>query len=313
MNLREFEIVHYPVLNDVKIFFVDISYRNMHIHKEFELLQVFSGSLDISCHDAVHRVSAGSFALLNPRQPHEFHAVGGQPARIMPLQVSPSFWSRFFPQISNVEFDAVGIDSHLGRDKDRLKRHSLAAARAYIDAQPRYELRCAAHINAIMEILLEKVPWHYLTEKEKETKRTQSLRLGRIIGYVEQHYTEKLLLRDLAQREGLSLHYLSRLLSSQLGMPFQSYLTLLRYKRARLLLERTDMKLTDIAYSSGFSDLRYLNSVFQERHGCDAEAYRAGAGSKNPQHPDLDAGDTAVQRFLDEGESRDMIAGDWLG
>lgn len=309
MNRREFEFIQYNVLSDVKLFFVDIAFRNMHMHKEFELFCVFSGEVDVNCQNESFRLREGDFALLNPRCAHEMHARSETPVRILPLQVSPSFWSRFYPQISNVEFDVVKIDEHLGDQKESLMRHYIAAARAYIDKEPYYELRCAAEINRVMEILLSRVPWHYLTEQQKEVKRGKALRLGRIINYIEVHYTEKLLLKDLCEMEGLSLHYLSRYLTSQLGMSFQDYLTMLRYRRARLLLERTDMKLADIAFSSGFSDIRYLNQVFQQAHDCTAEEYRNRFSlGAVPVGPD-DEG--ALQQFLDEKESR-VYLNAWL-
>jgi AraC-like DNA-binding protein len=110
--------------------------------------------------------------------------------------------------------------------------------------------------------------------------------------------------------EGLSLHYLSRYLSNQLGVSFQDYLTMLRYRRARLLLGRTDMKPTDIAYSSGFSDIRYLNQVFLETHGCLPQEYRLRFSLEDAQiSPDDDEG--AVQRFLDDQESKTYLR-QWL-
>lgn len=300
MNRREFEFVNCRVLSDVKLFFVDIAFRNMHLHKEFELFRVFSGEMDIICQSSVYHLNEGNYALLNPRCAHEMRAVSDAPVRIMPMQVSPSFWTRFYPQISNVEFDAVWIDSFLGDRLDSLTGHYIEAARAYMEKEPYYELRCAAHIHGVMEILLSRVPWHYLTDQQKEAKRGQALRLGRLINYIEEHYTEKLLLKDLCAAEELSLHYLSRYLSAQLGMSFQDYLTMLRYRHARQLLERTDMRPADIAASSGFSDIRYMNRVFQEAHRCSPEEYRVRHLNETNAVTDAEG---SVQSFLGEEES----------
>ena len=94
MNRREFEFVSYNVLSDVKLFFVDIAFRNMHMHKEFELFRVFSGEVDVNCQNESYHLAEGDFALLNPRCAHEMHARSATPVRILPLQVSPSFWAR---------------------------------------------------------------------------------------------------------------------------------------------------------------------------------------------------------------------------
>lgn len=311
VNKREFEFINHNVITDVRLFFVDITFRNMHMHKEFELFRVFSGEVDMICRNESYHLREGDFALLNPRFAHEMHSLSETPVRIMPLQVSPSFWTRYYPQMANVEFDAVTIDSCLGDQQERLMRHYISVARAYIEKEPFYELRCAAEINILMEILLSRVPWHYLTEKQKEIKRGLTLRLGRIINYIEVNYTNKLLLKDLCEMEGLSLHYLSRYFTAQLGMSFQEYLTMLRYRRARLLLERTDIKLADIACSSGFSDVRYFNRIFMQINGCMPQAYRDLCLRDKPAQTESMESEDAVQRFLDESESRAYLR-QWL-
>ncbi len=304
MKNREFEFVSHNVITDVQLFFVDIAFRKMHMHKEFELFRVFSGEMDIICQNESLRLCEGDFALLNPRSAHEMHALGDHSVRIMPLQISPSFWARFYPQMSNVEFDTVNIGSHLGEHKERLMRHYISIASALLEKGPDYELRCAAEINLLMEILLNRVPWYYLSEKQKDMKRSLTLRLGRIINYIEVNYTDKLLLKNLCEMEGISLHYLSHYFTAQIGMNFQNYLTMLRYRRARLLLERTDIKPADIAYSSGFSDIRYLNRVFMKLHGCTPQAYRELFLNSSLASPNSLGDDDSVQRILNETECR---------
>lgn len=311
MTNKEYELVDYTVLRDVKLFFVDIVHRSMHMHKEFELFYMFSGSMDISCQNTVYRLAQGEFVLFNPRVVHEFRAVGDRPARILPLQVSPSFWSRYYPQISNVEFDLIRITDSLGSRREELLRHYIQAAFFYIKKPPYHELRCAAEVNRVMQILLETVPWHYLTEKEKELKRGFSSRFARIMKYIEENYTGKLLLSDLCRQEGLSLSYLSRFFTSHLGLTFQQYVTRLRFERAKFLLERSDMKLTDIAYSSGFSDIRYMNKVFVAAYGYPAEIYRHGHPHDEENYFDRSSPGDSVQRFPDEAESLAFL-NEWL-
>lgn len=299
---RELEIIDYTSLSDVKTFLVDIHHRNMHMHKEFELFEVLEGRMEINCQNATHLVGEGGLVLLNPRQPHEMHSVLHSPVRIMPLQVSPNFFARHFPQLSNVEFDLVVIHEALGPDLQELRARYLRACEAYLMREPYFELVSCAQVNLIMRLLLNRLPWHYLTEKEKAAKKGLNSRVSRIIAYIEEHYTQKLLLKDICEREQLSLAYLSRYFSEHFNMSFQDYLTLLRFHRAKLLAERTDMKLTDIALSSGFSDIRYLNRAFEQHLQCSVHDYRRQLSGQplRPLHESKDA----VQRFLSEEETR---------
>lgn len=300
---REYEVIEHPALSDVKMFLVDIQYRNMHMHREFELFQVIEGRMEINSRGATHIIGEGEFCLLNPRQGHEMHSVLAGPVRIMPLQVAPNFWARPYPQLSNVEFDTLAITESLGDSLETVRQHYFEAGRAYLLQEPYYELTCSAQINLIMKLLLERVPWHYLTENEKEQKKGLSTRIGRIIQHIETNYTQKLLLKDICAEEGLSLHYMSHYFSKHFNMSFQEYVKLLRFQRAKLLAERTDMKLTDIALSSGFSDIRYLNSAFQEFLGMGLADYRAQLNGQRPRRPLPQSGD-AVQHFLSDQETR---------
>lgn len=60
-------------------------------------------------------------------------------------------------------------------------------------------------------------------------------------------------------------------------MSFQEYLKRKRFEEAGKLLLTTGRRLTDIALSCGFSDLRYMNEAFKELAGMSPRDYRRGA------------------------------------
>lgn len=100
------------------------------------------------------------------------------------------------------------------------------------------------------------------------------MRMRRIIRYMEEHYTEKLLLSDIAREENLDLYYLSHFFRECFGITFQDYVTRLRCEKARQLLLLTEYSLLDISIGSGFSDPKYLNKGFLRQYGCTPKAYR---------------------------------------
>lgn len=302
---REYEFVDYTTLGDIKLFIVDIVFRNMHLHKEFEVFQVLRGQMEVSSPNKTLILDTGDFALFNPRQSHQFRSTSNMPVRIMPLQVSPNFWSRYYPQMSNVEFDAISINQHLRENFDSFRRSYLQVADSYLSKDAYYEMTCAAEVNRLMRLLLLSVPWHFLTEYEKKSKRYISQRMSRILRYIEEHYTEKLLLRDICEMENLSFYRMSHYFTEQMNMSFQEYLSLLRFERAKVLVEKTDIKLADIAFSSGFSDVRYMNSVFLKLVGCSSSEYRNG--QVNRTLSSLHQGQDAEEYFLDEEESLNFL------
>ena len=99
-------------------------------------------------------------------------------------------------------------------------------------------------------------------------------RFAAIMGYIDENFRRKLLLGEIARREGLTMPYLSHLFKDTLGMSFQEYLKKRRFEYARSLLLDTRKSLLDISLESGFSDARYMIRMFAEEFGCSPREYR---------------------------------------
>ena len=76
---------------------------------------------------------------------------------------------------------------------------------------------------------------------------------------MDQHYTEKLTLEDLAQVAQYNRTYISTLFKNTMGINFHEHLTRIRFQHALTDLATTDKNLTQIAKDNGFSDLKSLN------------------------------------------------------
>jgi len=302
MPRNEYELIDHSLLPDIKLFLVELAFRNLHMHSEFELCQVLAGQVEVFANRTTYLFCQGDLILFNPKQPHEIRAVERQPPMILSLQVSPRFCARYFPLIRNLEFDAINVSSQLPQNQaGQLKQQLLQLCEVYFHGSQHYELSAYAIINQIFYQLVTHEPWHDLTDSEKTAKASTADRLGRIIDYTESHFTEKVLLADIAKQEGLSLTYLSHYFKDNLNMTFQDYVALLRFEEARSLVERTEMNMTDISIASGFSDSRYLIKAFRRHLGCTPTEYRSQF-SRSEQKPTVRP-NGAVQRILSKDES----------
>lgn len=97
------------------------------------------------------------------------------------------------------------------------------------------------------------------------------------IRYIEKHYTdENISLNSVAQAINISANYLSALFGQKMEVSFVEYLTQKRMNRAKQLLQRTNMRSSEIAYEVGYRDPRYFSFVFRKTQGCTPRAFRAG-------------------------------------
>jgi AraC-like DNA-binding protein len=275
----EYEVVEHGDLADIKVFLVRLFWRNPHFHREFELCRVVSGSVRVTVQQESRDFRSGDLFLFNPHLVHEIHAIGPESAEsgaeILSLQVSPRWCERFFPAMAYVEFDSFDFLPALDAASATSLRAGLdALATDYFAQGPSYEFACVSRVASNFYLLMTRVSRHTLSEKERAARIARSDRVNRITEYAESRFTEKLLLSDIARREGLTLAYLSHFFRDNFGMSFQRFVALLRFDEARRLIERTDLPVTDVSLTCGFSDYRYLNKIYEEKVGLTPAEWR---------------------------------------
>jgi AraC-like DNA-binding protein len=304
---NEYEIVDYNHLRNIKLFIVDLVYRNLHMHNEYELCLLLNGSLEVyTCKNlSLHQV--GDLFLFNPSQPHELRAKDNSNVMILSLQVSQRFFSPYYKPIENLDFMNYDISHCCSRNECvRLKNCLFTLAKIYFEKPAYYELLCISQIAEIFYSLVKLIPIRILSENEKINKRNMNKRLSNILSYIDMHYAGKILLSDIAEKEGLSLSYLSHYFKDYLGLSFQEYIKLLRFREALRLVEQTSMNMTDIYLTCGFSDIRHMNHMFKEQLGCTPREYRAHSNNNNKQ-PYKERQSSTIQRFLSVSESISLL------
>ena len=268
---QEFEIISHSQMN-FKLFLVNMLYRTPHIHKDFELCLLLDGSLFLQAQNETHSLETGDFFVVNPFQSHELKA--DSPALLVSLQVHPSFFSSYYPRIANLEFTSLILQRDGTDVRKKLYDMMIELACLYLKKADKFELKCVGLLNLLFAGLLDTLPNRLLSDKEKNASQSKASRMRKITHYIDEHYSEKLLLSDIARKEDLSLTYLSHFFKDYLGLPFQEYLAKIRCEKARQLLLLTDFPLLDICMSCGFSDSKYFNSGFRRQYGCSPKEYR---------------------------------------
>ena len=88
--------------------------------------------------------------------------------------------------------------------------------------------------------------------------------------------------RDVALKLRLTPRYVQELLSAT-GASFTERVLELRLQKARTMLAsplHDRLRVSDIAYASGFNDISYFNRCFRRRFGASPLQYRAGSGER---------------------------------
>ena len=295
---KEIELVQHSHIRKMKFFIVDLRYRGMHIHNDIEILMLLNGKTHIRTADDEFDACIGDLVLFNSNQPHACYSVD-EKTRALVLQIDPSFCQAYYPSIRNVVFQDSKLDTIVSEENMKeLRRICFNIGYNYFGQKPAYEFRCMSDVNRLFAYLISFVPHKVFTDEEYMSLRSFEKRMERIVNYVQNHYAEKITLKQIAEQEGLTISYLSHFFKDNLNQSFQTYLNSLRFQHALYLIHKTDMRLIDICMQSGFSDTKYLNKMFREVYDMTPQEYRAASQGIHVPQAALDAKGALTEEYI---------------
>ena len=108
--------------------------------------------------------------------------------------------------------------------------------------------------------------------------------LKNALDYLASNLHEPISLHELSRHAGLSASHLAYLFQKTLGVNFKSLLAALRILEARqLLVDKPQMRITEISFQVGFGDLRHFERTFKRLIGKAPKEYRSWASqSEDP-------------------------------
>ena len=96
----------------------------------------------------------------------------------------------------------------------------------------------------------------------------------RIRQYFQKNYARpELSLQLVADELNLSRRALSKYLSDHTGMMFKAYLNEIRIEAAKEMLQKTNMRVQEIAYAAGYVSVEHFTRTFAEKTGCSPSRY----------------------------------------
>jgi AraC family transcriptional regulator of adaptative response / DNA-3-methyladenine glycosylase II len=103
--------------------------------------------------------------------------------------------------------------------------------------------------------------------------------LGAAIAGIEEHAVSNGKVGDLAASLGVTDRHLRRVTEAELGVSPVELAQTQKLLLAKRLLSETSLKLTDIAFASGFGSVRRFNALFKSRYGLNPRGLRRAAAA----------------------------------
>ena len=110
--------------------------------------------------------------------------------------------------------------------------------------------------------------------REKSSRTAEDERMKRMMGYIQEHFREKLTVRSIAECIPISERECFRLFQNSIGITPAEYLLSVRLENAQVLLMNTDRSILDIALETGFGTSSYFGKIFRKHHRLTPLQYR---------------------------------------
>lgn len=249
-----------------------VNYVPSHWHNSVEIIFVLRGTIEVRLNNEKRTLTDGDVLLINKCHVHE---VIGLDMNIIATFLIP--YSYLKDKIART--DDISFDCFSGW-KDKERRHALDQIRSLLAEMVQlkyhkgdlYEIDMHIRMLEVFSILLKQFRTTVFTEVMSEKYMERMLR---IITYIDDHYKESITLHAIAEREFLSIPYLSKFFSDNIGLNFQSYLASIRLKHTvEELLHNSETPIADIALNHGFPNVKSFYSTFKARYNVTPHEYR---------------------------------------
>src|SRR5262245_34960235 len=228
-----------------------------HWHDEFYLSVTIAGTSDLECSGASIPAGAGQLVLLPPGVVH-----ANQKAACTARTVFLDFAAMQTAIAQFLERRAGCLDFRPGLVDDA--RTTAAFVRMHRTLEgPRFELR---QESALVQFLSSLAGRHGVAGPPSAKTGREPLAVSRARQFLDEHYAERVLLRDLARVTRVSPYHLNHAFREAVGLPPHAYQLQLRIAHAKRLL-RLGCPVSETASLVGFFDQSHLVHAFKRSEG----------------------------------------------
>lgn len=135
------------------------------------------------------------------------------------------------------------------------------------------DMRINENLAKLLTIIME-MSWQPEKQHLIRIEGENRFRITAVKAYLDDHWSEKIALKDLSERFYINQYYLARLFKQQYGTSILSYLSNLRITRAKNLLRFTKDSVEMIGRQCGYEDANYFSRIFKKTEGVSPMKYR---------------------------------------
>lgn len=250
----------------------------IHFHDDMEVIYVLEGSVILRNGYYTYTLMQGDIFILNDREMHSFTKTD-EKNMVMMLQLDLTYFSKYYDNLKN-NFFVTDMDDDSDESLEVLRTLLARIMMEILQKGYGFEQKVIESTHNLIACLMSDFQYFvmedgkFVNEAKNKGNKILAGRLNRITDYMYDNYSRKLTLNEIANREHLSIYYLSHVIKEATGLSFQDLLSFIRVEESEKLLLGTNKKIGVIAEETGFSAVRYYIKHFQTWYGMHPLEYR---------------------------------------
>jgi AraC-like DNA-binding protein len=118
-------------------------------------------------------------------------------------------------------------------------------------------------------------PEEKMKKEDFQFNGMEPVRIRKARHFIHEHCGEEISLRHVAKAANTSPNYFSEKFKEATGVNFVRYVARVRYEKAAELLCQSKLRISEIAFATGFQSLSQFNRTFRKLAGKSPTGYRA--------------------------------------
>ncbi len=247
-----------------------------HSHTRFEITVVNSGTGEYSTEKKVYPIAPGDVFVFSSNEAHCLTRIDKGGLSITNLHFEPRYLNEEFSESfgdSYINFCFYHSPEFLNRipaDKSEILRmHHGMIKDELLNEGAQYSLAIKAHLHLILVDLLRNHGYRGQIHADKGNDMLS------VYNYIDEHLSEELTLKELAEIANLSPNYFSHIFKEVNGVSLWDYITAKRIEKAtRMIISKSNLTMLDIALECGFNNTVNFNKAFKKHKGITPSALR---------------------------------------
>lgn len=250
-----------------------------HWHPEVELTLFLSGEMEYLINDSIYYVKAGDGLFGNSNALHSGIMRNGSQCTYLSITFHPRFlygYENSILQTKYVSFITSNESwaSFLLTESEEWQRDILENMKTIYALSQERPVDFELQVHMLLMDIWQKLYRHFAVQPEKEHKSGHHLqRLRDIISYIQDNYSEKITLEDVARSANICQSECCRFFKKHMNMTIFDYILYLRIQNSLPLLNTMD-SVTEVSTAVGFTSSSYYSQIFKRQMGCTPLEYK---------------------------------------